>query len=73
MSGYHVLTFSTRVCDDSQLILKRIIDIIGGSVCCILTAILTILIAPAIFIESPGPILFSQVRVGVVLFGKGSS
>lgn len=64
MSGYHVLTFSTRIFDQSQLILKRLIDILGGLVGCILTAILTIFIAPAIYIESPGPIFFSQVRVG---------
>jgi exopolysaccharide biosynthesis polyprenyl glycosylphosphotransferase len=64
MSGYHVLTFSSKLFDDSQLIFKRMIDIIGGLVGCFLTIILTIFIAPAIIIESPGPIVFSQVRVG---------
>lgn len=64
LSGYHVLTFSVRLFTRSQLLLKRVIDILGGVVGCILTIILTIFIAPAIYIESPGPIFFSQVRIG---------
>ncbi|WMJ85792.1 sugar transferase [Anaerocolumna sp. MB42-C2] len=64
LSGYHVLTFSSRLFDGSQLHLKRIVDIAGGLVGCILTVILTIFIAPAIMIESPGPVFFSQIRVG---------
>ncbi len=64
MSGYHVLTFSSRLFSASQLQLKRFIDILGGLVGCILTVILTVFIAPAIMAESPGPIFFSQMRVG---------
>lgn len=43
---------------------KRTLDIIGGLVGLILTGILTVFVAPAIMIESPGPIFFSQTRVG---------
>lgn len=64
MSGYHVLTFSSKLFDESQLVLKRMVDILGGLVGCLLTVTLTLFIAPAIIIESPGPIVFSQVRVG---------
>ncbi|MDD3173969.1 MAG: sugar transferase [Herbinix sp.] len=64
MSGYHVLTFSSKLFDESQMILKRIVDFIGGLVGSLLVVILMIVIAPAILIESPGPILFSQVRIG---------
>lgn len=64
MSGYHVLTFSSRLFDESQLHLKRIVDIVGGFVGSILAILLMVLIAPAILIESPGPIFFSQVRIG---------
>lgn len=64
LSGYHVLTFSVRIFTRGQLVIKRMIDIIGGLVGCILTLLLTIVIAPAIYIESPGPIFFSQVRIG---------
>lgn len=64
MSGYHVLTFSSRIFNVSQMQLKRVMDIVGGFVGCFLTVILTLFIAPAIRIESPGPIFFSQIRVG---------
>ena len=47
-----------------QLILKRIMDICGGLVGCILTGIIFLFVAPAIYIKSPGPIFFSQYRVG---------
>lgn len=64
LSGYHVLTFSARIFTRGQLIAKRIVDIIGGLVGCVITIVLTVIIAPAIYIESPGPIFFSQVRIG---------
>lgn len=64
MSGYHVLTFSTRLFNQSQLLLKRLVDILGGLVGCLITILLTVFIAPAIRAESKGPIFFSQIRVG---------
>ncbi|SHO49546.1 sugar transferase [Anaerocolumna xylanovorans] len=64
MSGYHVLTFNNRVFNEYHLHIKRLIDILGGLVGCILTVLLGIFIAPAIVIESPGPVFFSQTRVG---------
>lgn len=64
VSGYHVLTFSTKMYKESQLLLKRVTDIIGGLVGCLITLLLTVFIAPAIVIESPGPIFFTQVRIG---------
>ena len=63
-SGFHVLTFSTKVFDYSALAVKRAIDIVGGLIGCVFTILLTLVIAPAILIESPGPVVFSQVRVG---------
>ena len=44
--------------------MKRLMDIAGGLVGCLVTAILFIFVAPAIYIASPGPIFFSQERVG---------
>lgn len=64
ISGYHVVTFSSRLFSGKQLLLKRIVDLIGGFIGCIITLILTIFIAPAIWLESPGPIFFTQERVG---------
>lgn len=39
-------------------------DIFAGIVGCIITGIIFIFIGPIIYINSPGPIFFSQVRVG---------
>ena len=39
-------------------------DILGGIVGILLTGILTVIFGPIIYIQSPGPIFFSQERVG---------
>lgn len=44
--------------------MKRTMDIAGGVVGCLITAVLCVFVAPAIYISSPGPIFFSQIRVG---------
>lgn len=64
MGGYFVLSSSIRMPSPSQVILKRFLDIIGGVVGLILTGILTLFIGPAIYLASPGPVFFSQIRVG---------
>lgn len=62
--GYVVLTSSVRVTASRQIFMKRALDICGGIVGMILTGIITIFLGPAIYLASPGPIFFSQVRVG---------
>ena len=62
--GHHVLTVSTTYITMYQAFVKRAIDILGGIVGCIFTGILTIILAPCIYIASPGPIFFSQYRIG---------
>ncbi len=64
VSGYHVLTFSSRLFTESQMIFKRLIDLVGGIAGSLITLLLTMFIAPAILIESRGPVFFSQVRIG---------
>jgi exopolysaccharide biosynthesis polyprenyl glycosylphosphotransferase len=64
ISCYHVLTFRTKLFTVTELHMKRVLDIIGALVGSLLTIICSIFIIPAIIIESPGPILFSQIRVG---------
>ncbi|MDD6233293.1 MAG: sugar transferase, partial [Frisingicoccus sp.] len=59
-----VVTSSLRFASSRDLMLKRIMDIVGGIVGCILTGILTVIIGPIIYVQSPGPIFFSQKRVG---------
>lgn len=61
---YTVVTMSSGISDFKNALIKRTIDLAGGIVGCIATGIIFILVAPIIFINSPGPVLFSQVRVG---------
>lgn len=62
--GYMVLSQSIKMATPRQLFFKRLIDICGGIVGVFVTALVTILVAPIIYAQSPGPIFFSQVRVG---------
>ena len=47
-----------------QLFFKRLMDIVGGFVGLVIAGIATIIFAPIIKKQSPGPIFFSQIRVG---------
>ena len=64
LGRYTVLTTSIRTVSTWELFLKRLMDILGGIVGCILTAILFLILAPMIYHESPGPIFFGQTRIG---------
>ena len=64
IGGYTVLTTSMNLATTRQLFLKRAMDIVCGLAGCILTAIIFVFIAPVIYISSPGPIFFSQERIG---------
>lgn len=59
-----VVRFAPRIFSEFELFVKRCMDILGGLVGCVLTIIIGIFIAPAIFIEDGGPIIFKQKRVG---------
>lgn len=63
-AGHQVITFSSGLFDSRMMALKRLMDIIGGLVGCLLMAVVFLFLAPAIYIESPGPIFFSQIRIG---------
>ena len=64
IGNYTVLTTCINYATMRQACMKRAFDILGGLFGCIVTGILFFFIAPAIYIHSPGPIFFSQVRVG---------
>lgn len=63
-AGHQVITFSSVLFDSRHALIKRFVDIIGSLVGCIFTLIITLILAPAIIIESRGPIFFSQIRIG---------
>lgn len=62
--GERVLTYCTRAFEPTELFLKRFVDILGGAAGMFFTVILGIFVAPAIYMESPGPVIFKQTRVG---------
>lgn len=64
IGGYTVLTRSVRIATVRQLFIKRLMDICAGLVGVLVTGIAFLFVAPAIYIASPGPIFFSQTRVG---------
>lgn len=60
-----MITFYSRPFDAGQLFLKRCLDLVGAVTGLLVTAFLTPFIALAIKLESPGPLLFGQERVGM--------
>lgn len=64
VGGYLVLSQMLRLISRRQMAAKRLMDIAGAAVGLILTGLVTIFLAPAIYLASPGPIFFSQIRVG---------
>jgi len=64
LAGRTVRTVSMTMASTQDIILKRAMDIVGGLIGCLLTLLLTLIIGPMIYIKSPGPIFFTQIRVG---------
>jgi len=58
------LTSSFGVVTKRQVIFKRILDIVGGIVGLLIMSLAFLIFAPIIFLQSPGPIFFTQKRVG---------
>ena len=64
LGEYTVLTTSISYATPLQQLVKRGMDIAGGILGCLMTCILFMILAPAIQIASPGPVFFTQERVG---------
>jgi len=60
-----MLTFDTVSLNQAQLFLKRLMDIVGATIGIILTSIISLSTMVAIKLESPGPVIFAQDRVGL--------
>ena len=63
-AGHMVLTSTLKFAEPRQLFVKRVMDIAGGIIGPFLTFFLILVFGPIIYIQSPGPIFFSQERVG---------
>ena len=63
-AGYPVTTISYREIKVRQLFVKRVMDIAGSIVGMFIFGIAFIIVGPIIKLQSKGPIIFSQKRVG---------
>lgn len=62
--NYSVISYTRGTGRNRGLLLKRLMDILGGAVGLVITAVITPFIAIAIKLDSKGPVFFSQVRIG---------
>lgn len=63
-ADYPMAVFSPVEFSDSDLIIKRLFDIVGGIVGTVVSAPIILITAIPLLIESPGPLIFKQQRVG---------
>lgn len=64
IGNHYALSVAPRFFDFNKLVMKRIIDIVGAIVGLMITAVAMLFVAPAVKLESPGPLIFKQKRVG---------
>ncbi|MBQ7655104.1 MAG: sugar transferase [Clostridia bacterium] len=64
LGSYKVITNSVHFVSDRAMFLKRLMDIAGGLAGTLMTGLIFLFVAPLIYIKSPGPIFFTQPRVG---------
>ena len=64
VGNYTVLTSSMNYATTRQAFLKRAMDIAGGLAGCLICLLLVIFVGPVIYLSSPGPIFFTQERIG---------
>ncbi len=61
---FYTVTYANRVVPVGQVLMKRMLDMAGALVGCVVLAALTLIAGPLIKLESPGPVFFAQKRVG---------
>ena len=62
--SYSVVTYTRFQSSYKRLLIKRVMDIAGGLAGMLITGIFFPFVALAIKLDSPGPVLFSQIRIG---------
>ncbi|MCM1134054.1 MAG: sugar transferase [Clostridium sp.] len=62
--GYSVITYTRFQSSYKRLLIKRVMDIAGGLVGLVITLVFFPFVALAIKLDSPGPVMFSQIRIG---------
>ncbi len=64
VNGFNVITTTANYASPLQLLIKRVMDILGGLVGSLFALLIMLIIGPIIKIKSPGPTLFKQERIG---------
>jgi exopolysaccharide biosynthesis polyprenyl glycosylphosphotransferase len=64
LPGVPVLSYSPGNIDAAGWLYKRLLDVLGGLVGCIFLFLMYPVVALLIKLDSPGPVLFKQVRIG---------
>ncbi len=64
IGNHTVITTAFNYVAPYQALIKRFADIIGGIIGSAAAILIGIVIGPLIYISSPGPILFKQIRIG---------
>ena len=64
IGDYTVLTSTVNYVTPFQALVKRLMDIVGGLIGCVLAGIIILIVGPQIKKASPGPIIYSQERIG---------
>ncbi len=64
IAGITVLTSAARYATPFEHALKRLVDLIGGIVGSLIALVIIAVVGPMIKKQSPGPILYSQERIG---------
>ena len=64
VNGFNVITMTANYASPLQLFLKRLMDIIGGAIGSVFALLIVLIVGPIIRIKSPGPVLFTQERIG---------
>lgn len=63
-AGFPVTTYAVNVIDYRRMMVKRAMDIVGGSIGLLFTLLVFPFVAIAIKADSKGPVFFSQTRIG---------
>lgn len=65
MQGVPLITFSTTPTNELSLVIKRALDVVIATLILVLTSPIMMLAAIGIKLDSEGPVLFRQVRIGL--------
>lgn len=63
-TGYPMAVFKPAVQGEKEIAIKRIMDVVGAIVGCIISLPIILITAIPLLLESPGPLFFKQQRIG---------